>query len=98
MNPHLDGLKPYPFERLNALLEGLSPNPSREPVALSLGEPKHDAPDFVVAALPGSYLGRTQNGVNPGAGRIRIALVAPLTDCLAAARRLADFVKTHDFG
>ena len=51
MNPNLDRLKPYPFERLNALLEGLSPNPSRQPVALSLGEPKHDAPHFVVAAL-----------------------------------------------
>ena len=51
MNPHLDRLKPYPFERLNALLGGLSPNPSRDPVALSLGEPKHAAPDFVVAAL-----------------------------------------------
>ncbi|MCY4058185.1 MAG: succinyldiaminopimelate transaminase [Gammaproteobacteria bacterium] len=51
MNPHLDRLQPYPFERLDALLEGLSPNRSRQPVALSLGEPKHDAPDFVVAAL-----------------------------------------------
>ena len=51
MNPHLDRLKPYPFERLNALLDGLTPNPSRRPVALSLGEPKHDAPHFVVTAL-----------------------------------------------
>ena len=51
MNPHLDRLQPYPFERLNALLEGLSPNPARKAVALSIGEPKHDAPAFVVAAL-----------------------------------------------
>ncbi|MCY3624337.1 MAG: succinyldiaminopimelate transaminase [Gammaproteobacteria bacterium] len=51
MNPHLDRLKPYPFERLNVLLDGLTPNPSQQPVALSLGEPKHDAPHFVVTAL-----------------------------------------------
>ena len=51
MNPHLDRLQPYPFERLNALLEGLSPNPAREPVPLSIGEPKHEAPAFVVDAL-----------------------------------------------
>jgi len=51
-----------------------------------------------ITVVRGSHLGRTQNGVNPGAGRIRIALVAPLADCLASARRLADFVRTHDFG
>lgn len=51
MNPHLDRLQAYPFERLNALLGGLTPNPQRERMALSIGEPKHEAPDFVVAAL-----------------------------------------------
>ena len=51
MNPNLDGLQPYPFERLNALLDGLEPNPERSRVALSIGEPKHAAPDFVVRAL-----------------------------------------------
>ena len=51
MNPHLDRLQAYPFERLNALLDGLTPNPQRERMALSIGEPKHDAPDFVVEAL-----------------------------------------------
>ena len=51
MNPHLDDLQPYPFERLNALLADLEPNPKRARVALSIGEPKHAAPDFVVRAL-----------------------------------------------
>ena len=51
MNPDLDRLQAYPFERLNALLGGLTPNPQRERMALSIGEPKHEAPDFVVAAL-----------------------------------------------
>ncbi|GAB3251550.1 pyridoxal phosphate-dependent aminotransferase [Chitinimonas naiadis] len=44
-----------------------------------------------VTILPGSYLAREAHGVNAGAGRIRIALVAPLADCVEGARRLAEF-------
>ena len=51
MNPYIDRLLPYPFERLNALLATLTPNAARERVSLSIGEPKHAAPDFVVGAL-----------------------------------------------
>lgn len=46
-----------------------------------------------VTTLPGSFVGRTVNGVNPGQNRIRIALVAPLADCVEAAQRIADFVR-----
>jgi N-succinyldiaminopimelate aminotransferase len=46
-----------------------------------------------VTALPGSFVGRTVHGVNPGQNRIRIALVAPLADCVEAAQRIADFVR-----
>jgi N-succinyldiaminopimelate aminotransferase len=46
-----------------------------------------------VTTLPGSYVGRTVHGVNPGQNRIRIALVAPLADCVEAAHRIADFVR-----
>ncbi|MCM8594477.1 succinyldiaminopimelate transaminase [Accumulibacter sp.] len=44
-----------------------------------------------VVVLPGSYLARTAQGVNPGAGFVRIALVAPLADCLEAAGRIRSF-------
>jgi len=44
-----------------------------------------------VTVLPGSYLARDAWGRNPGAGRIRIALVAPLADCVEAAERIARF-------
>ncbi len=47
-----------------------------------------------VTVLPGSFVGRTVHGVNPGLNRIRIALVAPLADCVEAAHRIADFVRT----
>ncbi|VFR22624.1 N-succinyl-L,L-diaminopimelate aminotransferase alternative [plant metagenome] len=46
-----------------------------------------------VTVLPGSLLAREAHGANPGAGRIRIALVAPLADCLEAAHRIADFAR-----
>ncbi len=54
MNPHLDSLRRYPFERLNALLASLRPNAARPRVALSIGEPKHAPPDLVVEALANS--------------------------------------------
>ncbi len=44
-----------------------------------------------VVVLPGSYLAREANGINPGANFIRIALVAPHEQCLEAARRINDF-------
>ncbi|SFP42441.1 succinyldiaminopimelate transaminase [Pseudomonas borbori] len=47
-----------------------------------------------VTVVPGSYLSRSVNGVNPGANRVRIALVAPLAECVAAAERIRDFVKS----
>jgi N-succinyldiaminopimelate aminotransferase len=44
-----------------------------------------------VAVLPGSYLGRVADGINPGENFIRLALVTSLEDCLEAAHRINDF-------
>jgi N-succinyldiaminopimelate aminotransferase len=49
--------------------------------------------EYNVTVLPGSFLARLQNGVNPGANFVRIALVAPEAECLEAARRIREFVK-----
>ena len=38
--------------------------------------------------LPGSYVARAAHGGNPGAGRIRIALVPSLAECAEAVRRI----------
>lgn len=54
MNPDLNKLHPYPFEKLNALKAGTTPPESLKHIALSIGEPKHDAPQFVVDALVGA--------------------------------------------
>ncbi|QIH06492.1 MULTISPECIES: succinyldiaminopimelate transaminase [unclassified Pseudomonas] len=51
MNNALNQLQPYPFEKLRALLGGVTPNPGKRPIALSIGEPKHRSPSFVAEAL-----------------------------------------------
>jgi len=47
-----------------------------------------------VTVVPGSYLSREIDGFSPGAGRVRMALVAPLAECIEAAKRIRDFVAT----
>jgi N-succinyldiaminopimelate aminotransferase len=44
-----------------------------------------------VTVLPGSFLSRTSGGLNPGAGFVRIALVAEEAEVIEAARRIAEF-------
>ena len=48
---------------------------------------------YNVTVLPGSYLAREAHGTNPGAGRIRMALVAQNDECLEAAQRIVTFVQ-----
>jgi len=48
-----------------------------------------------VTVVPGSYLSREVGGVNPGAGRVRMALVAPLSECIEAAERIRAFLHTR---
>lgn len=48
-----------------------------------------------VTVLPGSFTSREVNGVNPGAGRIRMALVAALEDCIDAAERIKTLLNTQ---
>lgn len=51
MNRHLSSLLPYPFERLNALKEGVQSESNLPHVSLALGEPKHDPPPLVIECL-----------------------------------------------
>lgn len=46
-----------------------------------------------ITCLPGSYLGRDNNGVNPGSGHVRLALVAPVEECREAAERIKQFLQ-----
>jgi len=60
MNPDLNRLHPYPFEKLAKLKAGITPNSELSHIALSIGEPKHEPPAFVLEELVRS-LGKIAN-------------------------------------
>jgi N-succinyldiaminopimelate aminotransferase len=62
------------------------PTPTQDDVAFA----KHLLTYHHLTVLPGSLLSRTIDGLNPGVGYVRIALVAPLTECIEAAKRLRE--------
>ena len=51
MNPLLQRLHPYPFERWRELTAGITPNPAYKPISLGIGEPKHATPALIEEAL-----------------------------------------------
>ncbi|MEM1432787.1 MAG: succinyldiaminopimelate transaminase [Pseudomonadota bacterium] len=82
MNERLDALQPYPFERLRTLLGTLDPGTERALIRLSIGEPKHPAPDFVLDALADRDLLRDSLGRYPatrGLPELRQALASWLS-------------------
>ena len=65
--------------------------PGGDDVAYALGL----LAQYNVAVLPGSLLARPAHGLNPGAGRIRLALVAGTEECVEAAERIVQFTKEY---
>jgi N-succinyldiaminopimelate aminotransferase len=51
VNPLLDQLQPYPFEKLKQLFAGIAPNPDYRAISLGIGEPKHPTPAFIQQAM-----------------------------------------------
>ncbi len=49
---------------------------------------------YNVTVLPGSYLARESDGINPGRGRVRMALVAEAAECIEAAERIVRFIQS----
>jgi len=71
---------------------------ARVPEALGLsdtGFARELLAQYNVTVLPGSYLAREVGGVNPGAQRIRMALVADAAECVEAALRIVNFVQSR---
>jgi N-succinyldiaminopimelate aminotransferase len=57
VNPSLNDLRPYAFQRLSGLLKGVQPNAALSPIKLHIGEPKHPTPQFIRGALSSSLDG-----------------------------------------
>ena len=73
MNPLLQRLHPYPFERLRELTRGLTPNPALRPINLGIGEPRHPAPQLVVDAITGAMAGLSVYPPTAGSPALREA-------------------------
>ena len=76
MNPRLDLTRPYPFERLRALLAGSSPPADRAHVNLSIGEPRHPTPKLVLDALASAGAGLSHYPMTIGPAPLREAIAA----------------------
>jgi N-succinyldiaminopimelate aminotransferase len=79
LNPRLGRLQPYPFEKLRALLAGVTPNPALGPNNLSIGEPKHPTPALITTALTGALAGLSAYPATAGTAQLREAVAAWLT-------------------
>ena len=76
MNPNLNLLQPYPFQRLRDLFKGTSPNPALSPINLSIGEPKHATPQLIKDALVDNLAGLATYPTTVGVPALREAISA----------------------
>ncbi|MGQ2965493.1 succinyldiaminopimelate transaminase [Methylophilus sp.] len=74
MNPHLNLLQPYPFQRLRDLFAGITPDPGFAPVNLSIGEPKHATPEIISEALRANLGGLASYPTTIGIPALRVAI------------------------
>jgi N-succinyldiaminopimelate aminotransferase len=74
MNPNLNLLQPYPFQRLRDLFQGLTPDPAFDHVNLSIGEPKHATPTIISEALSKNLSGLASYPTTIGIPALREAI------------------------
>lgn len=79
MNPNLNLLQPYPFQRLRNLFDGTTPNPAFSPINLSIGEPKHATPQLIKDALTQNLAGLAHYPTTIGSIALREAISAWLS-------------------
>lgn len=83
MNPHLNKLQPYPFERIRTLLDGVSPPPELAAISFAMGEPKHEPPEFVIEVLKSQMDKLSQYPASKGCDALRESI------CEWVSRRFA---------
>ena len=71
MNPDLQKLLPYPFQKLSALFREVQPNPDYRAISLSIGEPKHATPQFIRDALTANLDGLANYPTTAGSDALR---------------------------
>ena len=76
MNPNLNLLQPYPFQRLRDLFKGTTPNTAYQAINLSIGEPKHATPQLIKDALVNNLAGLATYPTTIGSLELRAAISA----------------------
>ena len=76
MNPLLQRLQPYPFERLRQLFSGVIPPGQLRPISLGMGEPRHPTPPFITQILVSNLTGLSSYPATAGEIRLREAFSA----------------------
>ncbi len=76
MNPRLEQLHPYPFQKLRELFAGVTPNPGLSPINLSIGEPRHPTPQFIKDALVAGLGGLANYPITQGSDALRQSIAA----------------------
>jgi N-succinyldiaminopimelate aminotransferase len=76
MNPDLQRLQPYPFQKLAALYREVTPNLDFRPISLSIGEPKHATPQFIRDALTANLAGLANYPTTAGSNELRTTISA----------------------
>lgn len=74
VNPRLNQLQPYPFQKLRELFAGVTPNPALSAINLSIGEPKHPTPAFIREALIAGLDGLANYPTTQGGDALRRAI------------------------
>ncbi|GAB2864578.1 succinyldiaminopimelate transaminase [Pseudoduganella ginsengisoli] len=74
MNPHLDKLQSYPFEKLRQLFAQVTPNAAYKHISLGMGEPKHPTPPFIQQALADNLDGLASYPLTVGNEALRKAI------------------------
>ncbi len=90
MNPDINRLHPYPFEKLRALKDGIVPPAHKSPIVLSIGEPKHAAPDFVLTEMTAQLRGLENYPLTKGTLALREAVARWLSQRFDIAPKLLD--------
>jgi N-succinyldiaminopimelate aminotransferase len=79
MNPNLENLHPYPFQKLRDLFAGIQPHPNLGVINLSIGEPKHATPALIKTALTDNLTGLANYPTTLGSAELRAAISEWLT-------------------
>jgi N-succinyldiaminopimelate aminotransferase len=74
VNPLLDRLQPYPFEKLRRLFADVTPDRAHKPISLGIGEPKHPTPVFIQEALAKNLGGLASYPTTAGSDVLRAAI------------------------